>query len=41
MRPNQTDKLLHSKGKHHRNKKITTKWEEIAAKDITDKGLMA
>ena len=38
MGPNQTDKLLHSKGNH---KKITqpTEWEKIVSNNATIKGL--
>ena len=41
MGPNQTYKLLHSKGNHKKKKKKkrqTTEWEKIVANDATDKG---
>ena len=39
MRPNQTYKLLHNKG--NQENRWPTKWEEIVAKDITNRGLIA
>ena len=36
MGPNQTEKLLHSKGSHKQKEK---KWQEISAHDVTDIGL--
>ena len=51
MGPNQTDKLLHSKGNHNKqtnkqkNKKTTkrqlTEWEKIVSNNATDKGLIS
>ena len=48
MWPNQTYKLLHSKGNHkktkNKNKKIkrqSTGWEKIVSNDATDKGLIS
>ena len=38
MGPNQTDKLLHSKGNQKRQ---TTEWEKIVSNDATDKGLIS
>ena len=41
--PNQTYKLLHSKGNHQQNekmKRLSTEWEEIFANDISDKRLI-
>ena len=38
MGPNQTDKLLHSKGN---NKKKHMEWEKIVSNDETDKGLIS
>ena len=40
MGPNQTYKLLHSKGNHKQNKQ-PTEWEKIFANDTTDKGLIS
>ena len=39
--PNQTDKHLHSKGNHKKNKKTTYRMENIVSNDATDKGLMS
>ena len=39
MGPNQTDKLLHSKGNQKENKKTTYRMEKIVSNDATDKGL--
>ena len=39
MGPNQTDKLLHSKGNH--KKRYPTEWEKIISNDATDKGLIS
>ena len=40
--PNQTDKLLHSKGNHKKKKKRQLmEWEKIVANDATDKGLIS
>ena len=41
MVPNQTYKLLHSKGNHKQNKKTTYRLGEIFANDVTDKGLIS
>ena len=41
MEPNQTYKLLHSKGNHQQNEKTATDWEEIFANDVTDEGLIS
>ena len=40
MGPNQTDKLLLSKGNHGKTKRQLTKWEKIVPHDSTDKGLI-
>ena len=39
-RPNQTDKLLHSKG-NHKKKIQAMEWEKIAANDATNKDLIS
>ena len=39
MGPNQTDKLLYSKGNH--KKRQLMEWEKIVSNDATDKGLIA
>ena len=41
MRPNQIDKLLHSKRNPKENKKTTLEWEKIVSNDATDKGLIS
>ena len=46
MGPNQTDKLLHSKGNHKKKKsnnpkRQLTELEKIVSKDATDKGLIS
>ena len=41
MGPNQTYKLLYSKGNHKQNKKKTTEWEKIFANDATNNGLLS
>ena len=41
MGPNQTDKLLHSKGNQKENKKTITEWEKIVSNDATYKGLIS
>ena len=41
MGPNQTDKLLLSKGNHGKTKRQLTKWEKIVSNDATDKGLIS
>ena len=40
MGPNQTYKLLHSKGNHEKKKKLT-EWEKIVSNDATDNGLIS
>ena len=41
MGPNQTYKLLHSKGNHSKRKRQPTEWEKIFANDVTDKELIS
>ena len=41
MGPNQTYKLLHSKGNHKQNEKTTGTGEKIFAYNVTDKGLIS
>ena len=42
MGPNETSKLLHSKGNHKQDEKTQpTEWEKIFANDMTDKGLIS
>ena len=42
MGPNQTNKLLHSKGNHKKNpKRQLTEWEKTVSNDATDKGLIS
>ena len=43
MRPNQTYKLLHSKGNHKKNpqKRQLAEWEKIVSNDATDKDLIS
>ena len=42
MGPNQTDKLLHSKGNHKKNpKRQLTEWEKIVSNDAMDKDLIS
>ena len=41
MGPNQTQKLLHSKGNHKQNERQPTEWEKIFANNATDKGLIS
>ena len=41
MGPNQTYKLLYSKGKHKQNERQPTDWEKIFANDATDKGFIS
>ena len=38
MRPDQTYKLLHSKGTHKQNEKTPTEWAEIFENDGTNRG---
>ena len=40
MGPNQSNKLLHSKG-NHKKKRKPTEWEKIVANDATNKGLIS
>ena len=40
MEPNQTYKLLHSKG-NHKMKKQPTEWEKLFANNATNKGLIS
>ena len=41
MGPNQTDKLLHSKGNYNKPKRQPIEREKIVSNDATDKGLIA
>ena len=41
MGPNQTDKVLHSKGNHIKYKKTAYGMGEIVSNDATDKGLIS
>ena len=41
MEPNQTYKLLHSKGNHKYNEETTYRMGENIANDMTDKGLIS
>ena len=41
MGPNQTYKLLHSRGNHKKMKRQPTEWERIFANDAIDKGLIS
>ena len=41
MGPNQTDKLLHSKGNQKEDKRQLTEWEKIVSNDATNKGLIS
>ena len=41
MGPNQTYKLLYSKGNHKQNKKTANGLGEVFANDVTDKGLIS
>ena len=40
MRPNQTDKILCSKGNQKENRQLT-EWEKIVSNDATDKGIIS
>ena len=40
MGPNQTYKLLHSKGNHKKQKRQPMEWKKIVSNDATDKGLI-
>ena len=41
MGPNQTDKLLHSKGNHKKAKRQFTEWEKMVSNEGTDMGLIS
>ena len=41
MRPNETSKLLHSKGNPKQDKRQPSEWEKIFANESTDKGLIS
>ena len=41
MGPNQSKKLLHSKGNHQQNKEQSTEWQKLFANHISDKGLLS
>ena len=41
MGPNETEKLLHSKGNHRQNGRQPTDWEKIFANDVTYKELIS
>ena len=41
MGPNQTDKLLHSKGNQKEDKRQLTEWEKIVSNDAVDMGLIS
>ena len=41
MVPNQTDKLLHSKGNQKEKKRQLTEWEKMVSNDATDKGFIS
>ena len=41
MGPDQTDKILHSKGNHLKKKRQPTEWEKIVSKDATNQGLIS
>ena len=41
MGPNETPKLLHSKGNHKQTKRQPSEWEKIFANEATDKGLIS
>ena len=41
MGPNETEKLLHSKGNHKQDQKKPSEWEKIFANEATDKGLIS
>ena len=41
MEPNQTYKILHSKGNHKKTKRQSTEWEQMISNDATDKGLIS
>ena len=41
MGPNETSKLLHSKGNHKQDERQPSEWEKIFANEATDKGLIS
>ena len=41
MGPNETSKLLHSKGNHKQDKRQPSGWEKIFANESMDKGLIS
>ena len=41
MGPNETQKLLHSKGNHKQDERQPSEWEKIFANKATDKGLIS
>ena len=41
MGPNQTYKLLHSKGNHKKMKRQLMEWKKIFANNVNDKGLIS
>ena len=41
MGPNETSKLLHSKGNNNKTKRQPSEWEKIFANESTDKGLIS
>ena len=41
MGPNETEKLLHSKGNNKQEKRQTSEWEKILLDEATDKGLIS
>ena len=41
MGPNETDKLLHSKGNKRKTKRQLTEWEKIVSSDAPNKSLIS
>ncbi len=41
MGPNETSKLLYSKGNHKQDEKQPSEWKKIFANESTDKGLIS
>ena len=41
MGPNETSKLLNSKGNHNKMKRQPSEWEKIFANEVTDKGFIS
>ena len=41
MEPDETSKLLHSKGNYKQDEKQPSEWEKIFANHISDKGLIS